>query len=198
MGTGMKMKNILKGLRYISQIFDEEEEPEMQIGHPTDVKHVAHIGCDGQSINNSPTWMTEFRSPAVAAGAAAQNKAEPGSFRFRYPHPSDAPPPRSSPGLDGGSNRRSRRSQPAGGRADSVAVAEDEGAKQGRKKGSGEDAPAAPRNPQRRKPKGGASSSSSHASGASTRPKAARSGEQRPDAVKPAVAKGEAEPGEEN
>ncbi|XP_042452428.1 CRIB domain-containing protein RIC1-like [Zingiber officinale] len=191
MGTGMKMKNILKGLRYISQIFDEEEEPEMQIGHPTDVKHVAHIGCDGQSINNSPTWMTEFRSPAATAGAAAQNKAVPD------PHPSDAPPPRSSPGLDGGSTRRSRRSQPAGGRADSVAAAEDEGAKQGRKKGSGEDATAAPRNPQRRKPKGGASSSSSHASGASTRPKAARSVEQRPDAVKPAVAKGEAELGEE-
>lgn len=36
---------------------EEEEEPEMQIGRPTDVKHVAHIGCDGQSINNSPTWV---------------------------------------------------------------------------------------------------------------------------------------------
>ncbi|KAF3436125.1 hypothetical protein FNV43_RR23217 [Rhamnella rubrinervis] len=34
----------------------------MQIGHPTDVKHVAHIGWDGPSVN-SPSWMTEFKPP---------------------------------------------------------------------------------------------------------------------------------------
>ncbi|XP_011004018.1 PREDICTED: CRIB domain-containing protein RIC7-like [Populus euphratica] len=57
-----KMKGLLKGLRYISQIFDnDEEEPEMQIGFPTDVKHVAHIGWDGPSVN-SPSWMNEFQS----------------------------------------------------------------------------------------------------------------------------------------
>ena len=28
-------------------IADEEKEEEMQIGFPTDVKHVAHIGNDG-------------------------------------------------------------------------------------------------------------------------------------------------------
>uniref|UniRef100_A0A6N2LD10 CRIB domain-containing protein n=1 Tax=Salix viminalis TaxID=40686 RepID=A0A6N2LD10_SALVM len=57
-----KMKGLLKGLRYISQIFDnDEEEPEMQIGFPTDVKHVAHIGWDGPSVS-SPSWMNEFRS----------------------------------------------------------------------------------------------------------------------------------------
>ncbi|PKA54163.1 hypothetical protein AXF42_Ash018173 [Apostasia shenzhenica] len=57
-----KMKGLLKGLRYISQIFDEEEEEkEMQIGYPTDVKHVAHIGCDGPSTN-APSWMNEFQS----------------------------------------------------------------------------------------------------------------------------------------
>ncbi|KAG6783781.1 hypothetical protein POTOM_009455 [Populus tomentosa] len=56
------MKGLLKGLRYISQIFDTDgKEPEMQIGYPTDVKHVAHIGWDGPSIN-SPSWMTEFKS----------------------------------------------------------------------------------------------------------------------------------------
>uniref|UniRef100_A0A5B7CCI2 CRIB domain-containing protein n=1 Tax=Davidia involucrata TaxID=16924 RepID=A0A5B7CCI2_DAVIN len=61
---GTKMKGILKGLRYISQIFDDDDdkEPEMQIGHPTDVKHVAHIGWDGPSID-SPSWMKEFNSP---------------------------------------------------------------------------------------------------------------------------------------
>ncbi|KAJ4956065.1 hypothetical protein NE237_012848 [Protea cynaroides] len=53
------MKGLLKGLRYISQIFDNEKEEEMQIGHPTDVKHIAHIGYDGSSTH-SPPWMNEY------------------------------------------------------------------------------------------------------------------------------------------
>ncbi|KAJ6890421.1 CRIB domain-containing protein RIC7-like [Populus alba x Populus x berolinensis] len=56
-----KVKGLLRGLRYISQIFDEKEQ-EMQIGLPTDVKHVAHIGWDGPSAN-APSWMNEFTSP---------------------------------------------------------------------------------------------------------------------------------------
>ncbi|CAL0328099.1 unnamed protein product [Lupinus luteus] len=55
-----KVKGLLKGLRYISQIFDEKEE-EIQIGFPTDVKHVAHIGSDDPSAN-APTWMNEYKS----------------------------------------------------------------------------------------------------------------------------------------
>jgi len=35
---------------------NDGKEPEMQIGYPTDVKHVAHIGWDGPSIN-SPSWV---------------------------------------------------------------------------------------------------------------------------------------------
>ncbi|KAG4917174.1 hypothetical protein AAZX31_02G004100 [Glycine max] len=54
-----KVKGILKGLRYISQIFEEKEE-EFQIGLPTDVKHVAHIGSDDPSAN-APSWMTDFK-----------------------------------------------------------------------------------------------------------------------------------------
>ncbi|KAI3449799.1 hypothetical protein Pfo_006464 [Paulownia fortunei] len=50
-----KMKGLFKGLRYISQIFEEDREQEMQIGFPTDVKHVAHIGMDGPSVD-SPSW----------------------------------------------------------------------------------------------------------------------------------------------
>ncbi|XP_076893457.1 CRIB domain-containing protein RIC5 [Bidens hawaiensis] len=59
------MKGLLKGLRYISEIFeaDNEKEPEIQIGAPTDVKHVAHIGCDGPS-SNAPSWMNEFQGDA--------------------------------------------------------------------------------------------------------------------------------------
>ncbi|KAJ1692423.1 hypothetical protein LUZ63_009121 [Rhynchospora breviuscula] len=58
-----KMKGLLKGLRYISQIFDSKEA-EMQIGYPTDVKHVAHIGWDSQNqaSTNGPSWMTEYKS----------------------------------------------------------------------------------------------------------------------------------------
>ena len=35
---------------------DNEKEQEIQIGFPTDVKHVAHIGWDGPSVN-SPSWV---------------------------------------------------------------------------------------------------------------------------------------------
>ncbi|XP_047169382.1 CRIB domain-containing protein RIC1-like [Vigna umbellata] len=54
-----KVKGFLKGFKYISQIFDEKEE-QFQIGLPTDVKHVAHIGSDDPSAN-APSWMTEFK-----------------------------------------------------------------------------------------------------------------------------------------
>lgn len=37
-------------------IADEEKEEEMQIGFPTDVKHVAHIGNDGPATN-APSWV---------------------------------------------------------------------------------------------------------------------------------------------
>ncbi|KAL5702345.1 hypothetical protein ACHQM5_027574 [Ranunculus cassubicifolius] len=64
------MKGLLKGLRYISQIFEnsDEDEPEMQIGNPTDVKHVAHIGWDGPSVN-SPSWMNDFKTPNESESA---------------------------------------------------------------------------------------------------------------------------------
>ncbi|KAL5066889.1 hypothetical protein RYX36_017776 [Vicia faba] len=54
-----KVKGLLKGLRYISQIFEEKED-EIQIGFPTDVKHVAHIGSDDPSAN-APSWMNEYK-----------------------------------------------------------------------------------------------------------------------------------------
>ncbi|XVE51153.1 hypothetical protein DITRI_Ditri02bG0016100 [Diplodiscus trichospermus] len=33
----------------------------MEIGYPTDVKHVAHIGWDGHS-GSAPSWMNEFKT----------------------------------------------------------------------------------------------------------------------------------------
>ncbi|KAL6990812.1 hypothetical protein U1Q18_008934, partial [Sarracenia purpurea var. burkii] len=35
------------------------KEREMEIGYPTDVKHVAHIGWDGPS-GSAPSWMNQF------------------------------------------------------------------------------------------------------------------------------------------
>lgn len=42
-------KAIMKGIKSVSQLFSEREEEEMEIeiGFPTDVQHVAHIGLDG-------------------------------------------------------------------------------------------------------------------------------------------------------
>ncbi|KAI5656836.1 hypothetical protein M9H77_25629 [Catharanthus roseus] len=62
-----KMKGIYKaGYKYISNIF-VVKEPEIEIGFPTDVKHVAHIGWDGPS-GTAPSWMNEFKTgPEFAA-----------------------------------------------------------------------------------------------------------------------------------
>ncbi|CAN6236323.1 unnamed protein product [Urochloa humidicola] len=54
-----KVKGIFKGLKFISRIF-VAKEPEMEIGYPTDVKHVAHIGWDSAAGNASPSWMNDI------------------------------------------------------------------------------------------------------------------------------------------
>ncbi|KAK4796793.1 hypothetical protein SAY86_029119 [Trapa natans] len=77
-----KVKGLLKGLRYISTIFEEGEEQEMVIGFPTDVKHVAHIGMDGPS-DSPPSWMDDFKQSQgegdvhkVSDGDSAQKASE--------------------------------------------------------------------------------------------------------------------------
>ncbi|CAN4116682.1 unnamed protein product [Withania somnifera] len=58
-----KVKGIYK---YISNIFVVKER-ELEIGCPTDVKHVAHIGWEGHS-GGTPTWMKAFKAgPEFAA-----------------------------------------------------------------------------------------------------------------------------------
>ncbi|XP_043806986.1 CRIB domain-containing protein RIC7 isoform X1 [Manihot esculenta] len=63
------MKGFFKGFKYVSQIFDEKE-PELQIGSPTDVKHVAHIGWDDSSASK-PSWMNEFQSSSKTSNGSA-------------------------------------------------------------------------------------------------------------------------------
>ncbi|ESQ51943.1 hypothetical protein EUTSA_v10017223mg [Eutrema salsugineum] len=80
------MKGLLKGLRYITQIFDEEKEQEMQIGFPTDVKHVAHIGSDGPATN-TPSWMNDFKpqehEKAQVVSRGNSNKYNPQAMNQR-------------------------------------------------------------------------------------------------------------------
>ncbi|KAI9078406.1 hypothetical protein K1719_039625 [Acacia pycnantha] len=51
---------LVKGFKNLSQMFGEkedeleEEEREMQIGGPTDVQHVTHMGWDGHAITANP------------------------------------------------------------------------------------------------------------------------------------------------
>ncbi|KAL5840499.1 hypothetical protein ACOSQ4_013107 [Xanthoceras sorbifolium] len=72
-----KMKGIYKSFKYISQIFVVKER-EMEIGYPTDVKHVAHIGWDGQS-GSAPSWMNEFKA-APDFSTSIGNPRESGSM----------------------------------------------------------------------------------------------------------------------
>ncbi|KAL6293656.1 hypothetical protein ACE6H2_001798 [Prunus campanulata] len=50
---------LIRSIKSLSQIFvykegiEEEEEREMEIGLPTDVKHVTHIGLDGSTTTNT-------------------------------------------------------------------------------------------------------------------------------------------------
>lgn len=119
-----KVKNLLKGLRYISQMFDEKEE-EIQIGFPTDVKHVAHIGWDGPSAN-MPNWMNEFRSPSEVTSGPLESIGQLSSkgiqdttnrneiSRSRRHYSTNLSSPVSSPtkrGSDGSKHSRRRRSK---------------------------------------------------------------------------------------
>ncbi|GMJ05465.1 ROP-interactive CRIB motif-containing protein 1 [Hibiscus trionum] len=72
------MKGILKGLRYIQDMFDEKEQ-EMQIGNPTDVKHVAHIGMDGPSASK-PSWMSEYNSAQELSSDTLANDLQDGDL----------------------------------------------------------------------------------------------------------------------
>ncbi|KAL6659408.1 hypothetical protein ACP70R_003448 [Stipagrostis hirtigluma subsp. patula] len=56
-----KMKGVFKGLKVISQIFVVKEH-EMEIGYPTNVKHVAHVGWDSPTGSAaSPSWMNDMK-----------------------------------------------------------------------------------------------------------------------------------------
>ncbi|XVF84540.1 hypothetical protein PTKIN_Ptkin17bG0045100 [Pterospermum kingtungense] len=45
----------------------EEVTAEMEIGYPTDVKHVTHIGLDGTTTNNPVKGWEDFNKPEIIA-----------------------------------------------------------------------------------------------------------------------------------
>ncbi|XP_020103416.1 CRIB domain-containing protein RIC10-like isoform X2 [Ananas comosus] len=71
-----KMKGIFKGFKFISQIFVYKEH-EMEIGYPTDVRHVAHIGWDSAS-GNAASWMNEFKTASDFSSASLSNFGQSG------------------------------------------------------------------------------------------------------------------------
>uniref|UniRef100_A0A6V7QVK3 CRIB domain-containing protein n=1 Tax=Ananas comosus var. bracteatus TaxID=296719 RepID=A0A6V7QVK3_ANACO len=82
-----KMKGIFKGFKFISQIFVYKEH-EMEIGYPTDVRHVAHIGWDSAS-GNAASWMNEFKTASDFSSASLSNFGQSGETSWasqgRYP-----------------------------------------------------------------------------------------------------------------
>ncbi|XP_050372938.1 CRIB domain-containing protein RIC4-like isoform X2 [Argentina anserina] len=59
------MQRLIRSIKSFSQIFaykEDTEEKEMEIGFPTDVKHVTHIGLDGSTTTNNN--LNTFNSKA--------------------------------------------------------------------------------------------------------------------------------------
>ncbi|CAL5413607.1 unnamed protein product [Camellia sinensis] len=52
-----------------------EKEEEIEIGFPTDVKHVAHIGMDGPSAN-TPSWMNEYKGNAETKDTPSKSSTQ--------------------------------------------------------------------------------------------------------------------------
>ncbi|RYR02971.1 hypothetical protein Ahy_B06g081805 [Arachis hypogaea] len=73
MSNNCKVKGILRGIRFISQIFESDKEQEIEIGHPTDVKHVAHIGWQGPSAENNPSWVLPYFLYSIKRGSRRQS-----------------------------------------------------------------------------------------------------------------------------
>ncbi|KAG0485891.1 hypothetical protein HPP92_009759 [Vanilla planifolia] len=59
-------KAVMKGIRSFSQLFTEreDEDVEIEIGFPTDVQHVAHIGLEGSTasgmFSGAPVSLRQF------------------------------------------------------------------------------------------------------------------------------------------
>ena len=60
-----KLQKMVKGFKGLPQVFyrKEEEVMEMEIGFPTNVQHVGHIGWDGSNNTSVSTMESWDRTP---------------------------------------------------------------------------------------------------------------------------------------
>ncbi|KAK9997073.1 hypothetical protein SO802_021759 [Lithocarpus litseifolius] len=68
--AGGIIQRVIRGIKSFSQIFVykeeiEEMEKEMEIGYPTDVKHVTHIGLDGSTTTNPVKGWENLKNPEI-------------------------------------------------------------------------------------------------------------------------------------
>ncbi|XP_057960260.1 CRIB domain-containing protein RIC4-like isoform X1 [Malania oleifera] len=64
------IQKLIRGFKTLSQLvanYKEEavEEMEMEIGYPTDVKHVTHIGWDGTTTTNPVKGWENLKAPEI-------------------------------------------------------------------------------------------------------------------------------------
>ncbi|CAK8540924.1 unnamed protein product [Lathyrus sativus] len=64
------IQRLIKGIKNFSQLFFykdpiEEIEQDMEIGYPTDVKHVTHIGLDGSTTTNNVKGWDNLKPPEL-------------------------------------------------------------------------------------------------------------------------------------
>ena len=74
-----KLQKLVKGFKSLPQVFHREVEVmEIEIGSPTDVQHVGHVGWDGSnntSVSTMKTWdrapeFMPFPSVSLSSGAS--------------------------------------------------------------------------------------------------------------------------------
>ncbi|XP_062229696.1 CRIB domain-containing protein RIC4-like isoform X2 [Phragmites australis] len=82
---------LLRGFKNLSQIFavyeEEEEEREMVIGLPTDVKHVTHIGWDGSTNTTTSVRSWSRAAPPPAPSSSASTSTAPPQQQEHHPLP---------------------------------------------------------------------------------------------------------------
>ncbi|XP_021804657.1 CRIB domain-containing protein RIC7 [Prunus avium] len=189
-----KVKGLFKGLRYISHMFEEKDD-EIQIGFPTDVKHVAHIGWDGPSANSTPSWMNDFKSsPEVSSAGqlavkelSSQDMHKPGQQlvvhrsdipRSRHHSPTGEPESSPTKKISDGSKKHSRRHRSKDGVMDSPSREAKEGSSRHSRRSRnsnnlGSESPSQdpPGIPKQRRKKGSSESGSARSSRRSSRSK---------------------------
>ncbi|KMZ75568.1 ROP-interactive CRIB motif-containing protein 4 [Zostera marina] len=74
LSTGLQ--KLIKSFKEVLFSYDDDDDDDMEIGYPTDVKHVGHIGWDGFSKPNSlQNIMKDWNKPqSQSLPASASHK----------------------------------------------------------------------------------------------------------------------------